>query len=116
MKCAACRLRTARCFGWFDPRRKTGAPRFVCSMRCMHEMRRRLGVIDPDEHEIAAIQAASPMAGEYLESIGKTDLAVLTDTEWLTLLEVIITAYQDALAQRLDSGSHPAPPLPGRAA
>ena len=61
-------------------------------------------------------QAASPMAGEYLESIGKTDLAVLTDTEWLTLLEVIVTAYQDALAQRLDSGSHPAPPLPGRAA
>ena len=58
-------------------------------------------MIDPDEHEIAAIQAASPMAGEYLESIGKTDLAVLTDTEWLTLLEVIVTAYQDALAQRL---------------
>jgi hypothetical protein len=56
------------------------------------------------------------MAGEYLESIGKTDLAVLSDAEWLTLLEVIITAYQDALAQRLDSGSHPAPPLPGRAA
>ena len=79
MRCAACRLRTARCFGWFDPRRKTGAPRFVCSMRCMHAMRRRWGVIDPDEHEIAAIQAASPMAGEYLESIGKTDLAVLSD-------------------------------------
>ena len=73
-------------------------------------------MIDPDEPAVAAIQAASPMAGEYLESIGKTDRAVLTDTEWLTLLEVIITAYQDALAQRLDSGSHPAPPLPGRAA
>lgn len=116
MKCAACRLRTARCFGWFDPRLKTGTPRWACSIRCMHALRRRWGVIDPDEHEIAAIQAASPMAGEYLESIGKTDLAVLSDAEWLTLLEVIVTAYQDALAQRLDSGSHPAPPLPGRAA
>ena len=70
-----------------------------------------VGVVDPDEHEIAAIAAASPMAGEYLESIGKTDLAVLTEAEWLTLLEVIITAYQDELARLLDHGRHPAPPL-----
>jgi hypothetical protein len=73
-------------------------------------------VIDPDEHEQAAIAAASPMAGEYLDSIGKTDLAMLTDTEWLTLLEVIITAYQDELARRLDQGRHPTPPLAARGA
>jgi hypothetical protein len=46
------------------------------------------------------------MAGEYLDSIGKTDLAVLTEAEWLTLLEVIVTAYQDALARRLEQGRH----------
>jgi hypothetical protein len=68
-------------------------------------------MIDPDEHEIAAIAAASPMAGEYLESIGKTDLAVLTEPEWLTLLEVVITAYQDELARLLDQGRRPPPPL-----
>lgn len=68
-------------------------------------------MVDPDEHEIAAIQAASPMAGEYLDSIGKTDLATLTDTEWLTFLEVVITAYQDELVRRLDTGRHPAPPI-----
>jgi len=68
-------------------------------------------VIDPDEHEIAAIAAASPMAGEYLESIGKTDLAVLTEAEWLTLLEVVITAYQDELAHRHDAGRHSVPRL-----
>lgn len=68
-------------------------------------------MVDPDEHEIAAIAAASPMPGEYLESIGKTDLAVLTESEWLTLLEVIITAYQDELARRLDQGRHLAPPM-----
>jgi len=77
-------------------------------MRCMHALCRRFGVIDPDEHEISAIEAASPMAGEYLESIGKTNLAVLTEAEWLTLLEVVITAYQDELARRLDAGRHPA--------
>ena len=85
-------------------------------MRCMHALCRRWGVIDPDEYEIAAIEAASPMAGEYLESIGKTDLAVLTEAEWLTLLEVVITAYQDELARRLDAGRHPAMLVGGAAA
>ncbi len=61
-------------------------------------------MIDPTEHEIAAIQAASPMAGDYLESINKTDLAVLTENEWLTLLEVVVTAYQDKLASLLNTG------------
>ena len=70
-------------------------------------------MVDPDEHEIAAIAAAGPMAGEYLESIGKTDLAILTEAEWLTLLEVVITAYQDELARLLDQGRRPPPPLPG---
>ena len=111
MRCAGCRLRPARGFGWFDPRVRTSEPLPACSMRCMSALCRRWGVVDPDEHEIAAIAAASPMAGEYLESIGKTDLAVLTEAEWLTLLEVIITAYQDELARRLDAGRHPAPPL-----
>ena len=73
-------------------------------------------MVDPDEHEIAAIEAASPMAGEYLESIGKTDLVVLTEAEWMTLLEVVVTAYQDALARRLDQGKHPAPGILGEAA
>lgn len=77
----------------------------------MHALCQRWGVVDPDEHETAAIAAASPMAGEYLESIGKTDLAVLTESEWLTLLEVIVTAYQDELARQLDAGRHSAPPL-----
>jgi uncharacterized protein DUF6511 len=66
-------------------------------------------VVSLDEHEIAAIEAASPVAGEYLESIGKTDLAVLTEAEWLTLLEAVVTAYRDELARRLGAGRHPAP-------
>jgi hypothetical protein len=111
VRCAACRLRTTCGFGWFDPRSLTSQPLAACSVRCMNALCRRWGVVDPDEHEIAAIAAASPMAGEYLESIGKTDLAVLTEPEWLTLLEVIITAYQDELARRLDQGRHPAPRL-----
>ena len=56
-------------------------------------------MIDPSPEEIAAIEAASPIAGEYLESIGKSDLAKMDESEWLTFLEVVITAYQDSILQ-----------------
>lgn len=36
---------------------------------------------------------ASEMAGEYLASIGKTDLTAFTDDEWKTLIYVIIKAF-----------------------
>ncbi len=114
--CAVCR-REPRGFGWFDaiyrvsdPRRDRST-RELCSMRCQDICHRRRGMIDPTPNEIAAMRAGGQAAGEYLESIGKTDLAVLTEAEWLTLLEVVITAYQDELARQLDQGRHPAPPL-----
>ena len=50
------------------------------------------------EPEIAAIQAASGPAGEYLESIKKTDLAKLTETEWYTFLEAVCVSSWDSLA------------------
>lgn len=115
MRCSACRLRTARGFGWFDPLVLPSPILPACSMRCMNALSRSWGVVDPDAHESAAIAAASPMAGEYLESLGKTDLALLTEAEWLTLLEVIVTAYQDELARRLEQGRHLALPHRGHA-
>jgi hypothetical protein len=56
-------------------------------------------MVDPSENEIEAIEAASEPAGEFLENIGKTDLAELAEEEWLMLLEVIVTAYQDKLRE-----------------
>lgn len=66
-------------------------------------------MVDADAHEIAAIAAAGPLAGEYLESIGKTDLATLSEAEWLTFLEVVVTAYQDALVRALEASRGHAP-------
>jgi len=54
-------------------------------------------MIDPTPNELAAIAHGGAMAGEYLESLGKTDLALLSHQEWLTLLEVIVTGYCDHL-------------------
>lgn len=75
----------------------------------MDLLARSRGVVDADAHEIAAIAAAGPLAGEYLESIGKTDLATLSEAEWLTFLEVVVTAYQDALVRALEASRGHAP-------
>ena len=49
--------------------------------------------MDMQPHEIDCAVKAGKMAGEYLESIGKTDLAELTQIEWQTFCEVICGNY-----------------------
>lgn len=66
-------------------------------MRCLDIIFVRRGMIDPTPNERAAIAHAGAMGGEYLESIGKTDLARLTEAEWLTFIEAAITGYCDRL-------------------
>ena len=39
------------------------------------------------------------MGGEYLDSIGKTDLETLEPDEWLTFVETIVTGYCDHLRE-----------------
>ena len=52
-------------------------------------------MIDPTPNERDAIAQAGAMGGQYLESLGKTDLARLSEAEWLTFLEAVITGYCD---------------------
>lgn len=54
-------------------------------------------MIYPTPNEEAAIAHGGDMAGEYLDSLGKTDLATLTREEWLTLLTAIVGGYCDHL-------------------
>lgn len=54
-------------------------------------------MIDPTPNERAAMLHGAKMAGEYLDSLGRTDLALLSVDEWHTLMEVIITGYCDHL-------------------
>ena len=56
-------------------------------------------MVDPDDHEEAALEFASQMGGEYIESLDKTDLAAFTAKEWATLVECIVTGYQDKLGE-----------------
>ena len=54
-------------------------------------------MIDPKKHEVQALSVACQSGGEYVESLGKTDLAAFTQEQWATLIEVAVTAFQDSL-------------------
>ena len=97
MMCAICR-RDSRGFGYAPALTRSEGPlRKLCSMRCMYITSRLKGMIDPNKHEVNALAAASSRGGEYIESIAKTDLAAFSEAEWSTLIDVLITAFQDHL-------------------
>lgn len=54
-------------------------------------------MIDPTPNEKAAFVHGGAMGGEYLDSIGKTDLETLDPDEWLTFIEAVVTGYCDHL-------------------
>ena len=54
-------------------------------------------MIDPTPNEAEAMTVGGQMGGEYLESIGKSDLATLSETEWDRFIDAIVTGYCDHL-------------------
>lgn len=106
MKCAVC-SRTAKGFGYFNPRLPRSDPRrysdrwVFCSMRCQNAFSRLMEksgghMIDPGDMELAAMAACLAPLGEYVASIGmQRPLADYRKEEVLTLIEVVVTAYQE---------------------
>ena len=54
-------------------------------------------MINWNHHQIEAMATASQAGGEYVESIGKTDLATFTEPEWSNLIRTVVVAFQDHL-------------------
>ena len=52
-------------------------------------------------HEGFALHEAGQDAGAYLESIGKTDLADMTEIEWHCFLSTVLTSFGDKMRARL---------------
>jgi hypothetical protein len=108
LTCTICR-RQPRGFGWFDPTFRVSDPRRdesrrrFCSLRCLSLFARRAersAVVDPTELEQSAMAAALAPLGEYVGSIGMDrPLADYSRDEALTLIEVVVTAFQDHLIQ-----------------
>jgi hypothetical protein len=55
---------------------------------------------DPTPHEIDAMVDAGLKAGEYLESISKTDVAKLEYDEWMSFIEAVCTGFCDSMRLR----------------
>ncbi len=49
--------------------------------------------IDVQPYEETALDYASEQGGEYLESIGKTDLAALEPEEWQQFIKIVGFAF-----------------------
>lgn len=106
--CAVCK-RKSRGFGWFNPLLKVTDPRIdktrrkFCSLRCLdlwaaHKKREGFIMIDPTREEKQAMESALQPLGEYVSEIGMhLPLQDYTRDQILTLIEVVITAYQDHL-------------------
>ncbi|NCP39023.1 MAG: hypothetical protein COZ79_08290 [Hydrogenophilales bacterium CG_4_8_14_3_um_filter_62_83] len=110
MKCAIC-YRKAKGYGWFNPRLKPTDPNrysdkwVFCSRRCQDAFcllmtKTEARMIDPSDMELAAMRACLSPLGEYVGSIGmQRPLADYTRDEVLTLIDVVVTAYQDQMIE-----------------
>lgn len=56
-------------------------------------------MIDPTPNEMQAMTVGGQQGGMYLESIGKSDLAALTETEWDRFIDAVVTGYCDHLRE-----------------
>lgn len=60
-----------------------------------------------DEIEIAAMRAAGNVAGEFLDRLGKTDLASLSRDEWEEFLGLVIIGFGEDIKRQLGSDEAP---------
>jgi len=56
-------------------------------------------MIDSTPNERAALAHGGQMGGEYLDSLGRTDLATLTTDEWERFIEAVVTGFCDHLRE-----------------
>ncbi|MDE8347762.1 MAG: DUF6511 domain-containing protein [Acidocella sp.] len=50
---------------------------------------------EPNRFEVEGIMEGAAVGGEYLDAIGKSDLATLSEDEYLTFVERVIRAYEE---------------------
>lgn len=52
-----------------------------------------------DEYERRALEDGGNAGGQYLDEIGKTDLASLDEEEWGTFLGKVLQGYTDSMRE-----------------
>ena len=70
-------------------------------MACMDAMtaywKENTQMIDPSPDEKDAMKCGGKLGGEYLESIGQTDLKLLASDQWEAFLQAVIEGYTERL-------------------
>ena len=116
--CAVWRQRT-RGFGWSELQR-VSRPRpsaWFCSMTCQaffwQRARGSSAMVDLTEEEKSAIRHAMQMVAEVMEEIGwQTRLIELSEPQVLTLIEVAIGGFQDAMREIAAANKQQFPEVP----
>ena len=82
MRCRTC-TRTATHWDWFRRERALRVHWTVptCSRVCLEIWKERR-MVDPNEHELAAMRRAGDAAGEFIDALGRTDMATWSPAEW----------------------------------
>ena len=57
-------------------------------------------MVDPNEQEAAAMRAAGDIAGQFIDAVGRTDMATWSEQDWQGFIEAICGAYVDALIEQ----------------
>lgn len=63
-------------------------------------------MIDPTDLELAAMDEAGNLGGEYLDEIKKTDLSSLTLEEWQTFIRVVCGGYVDSVVAMTEKANN----------
>lgn len=72
----------------------------TCSLTCLRIWGDIRTMTDPNAVELAAMAHASDKAGEYIEALGKTDMALWSQQEWASFIEAVCGGYVDALVAK----------------
>lgn len=57
-------------------------------------------MVDPNKQEVVAMRAAGDIAGQYIEAVGRSDMATWSAEDWRGFIEAICGAYVDSLVEQ----------------
>ena len=73
-------------------------------------------MVDPNDQEMAAMRHAGMIAGDYIEAVGRSDMASWSPEDWCGFIEAICGAYVDCLVEQqvaIRQALHKVQGLPG---
>jgi len=71
-------------------------------MKCLNILKEKKGMIDPTKNEIEAALHGGTRGGEYLDWLGKTNLAALSKEEWQQFLLCVVGGYSEKIFTEIE--------------